>query len=150
MQIYKQMESGTHGRVWHTDQTNNIAFSFLINANCKVEQIEGITIEIANTIIERFKVLYNIKLEIKYPNDIVVKGKKIGGILTETKTQGEFVRNIVIGIGINTNQEKFTKEIEETASSIKKEFGIQVENMEVINKFCELFEAKIIKNYNLY
>ena len=150
MQIYKQMESGTHGRVWHTDQTNNIAFSFLINANCKVEQIEGITIEIANTILETFKVLYNIKLEIKYPNDIVVKGKKIGGILTETKTQGEFVRNIVIGIGINTNQEKFTKEIEETASSIKKEFGIQVENMEVINKFCELFEAKIIKNYNLY
>ena len=144
------MESGTHGRVWHTDQTNNIAFSFLINANCKVEQIEGITIEIANTILETFKVLYNIKLEIKYPNDIVVKGKKIGGILTETKTQGEFVRNIVIGIGINTNQEKFTKEIEETASSIKKEFGIQVENMEVINKFCELFEAKIIKNYNLY
>ncbi len=150
MQIYKQMESGTHGRVWHTDQTNNIAFSFLINANCKVEQIEGITIEIANTILETFKVLYNIKLEIKYPNDIVVKGKKIGGILTETKTQGEFVRNIVIGIGINTNQEKFTKEIEEIASSIKKEFGIQVENMEVINKFCELFEAKIIKNYNLY
>lgn len=150
MQIYKQMENGTHGRVWHTDQTNNIAFSFLINANCKVEQIEGITIEIANTIIETFKKLYNIKLEIKYPNDIVVKGKKIGGILTETKTQGEFVRNIVIGIGINTNQEKFTKEIEETASSIKNEFGLNVKNMEVINKFCELFEAKIIKNYNLY
>lgn len=150
MQIYKQMESGTHGRVWHTDQTNNIAFSFLINANCKVEQIEGITIEIANTILETFKVLYNIKLEIKYPNDIVVKGKKIGGILTETKTQGEFVRNIVIGIGINTNQEKFTKEIEETASSIKNEFGLNVKNMEVINKFCELFETKIIKNYNLY
>ena len=134
------MENGTHGRVWHTDQTNNIAFSFLINANCKVEQIEGITIEIANTIIETFKKLYNIKLEIKYPNDIVVKGKKIGGILTETRLNGENVKDLVIGIGINTVKKEFEDDIKDLATSIYKEYKIKVDNLRVITEFCNRFE----------
>ena len=143
------MESGTHGRVWHTDETNNIAFSFFLKLNCNIEAIQNITVEIAEIILETFKQLYGIKLEIKHPNDIVFSNKKVGGILTETKLQGELVKSIVIGIGINTNQEKFAKELEEIATSIKKEFGIQVENAKVIEKFCELFEEKQLINYNL-
>lgn len=139
------MESGTHGRIWHTDEENNIAFSFYIKTDCKVREIEGITIEIAKTILEVFKKLYKINLEIKQPNDIVFNGKKIGGILTETKLQGENVKCLVIGIGINTNQEKFAKEIKTIASSIKKEFNIKIDNEKVIKRFCELFENKIIE-----
>ena len=119
------MESGTHGRIWHTDEENNIAFSFYIKTNCKAKEIEGSTIEIAKTILEVFEEIYKIKLQIKDPNDIVFNGKKIGGILTETKLQGEYVKCIVIGIGINTNQEKFAEEIQTIASSIKKEFNIK-------------------------
>lgn len=92
------MESGTHGRKWHTDEKNNIAFSFVIEANCRIEQLEGMTIEIAETMVEVFRKLYQISLEIKFPNDIVYKGKKLGGILTETKLNGEFVKYVVIGI----------------------------------------------------
>ena len=82
------MESGTHGRVWHTDEANNIAFSFFLQLNCKIEEIQNITIEIAEVILETFKQLYEIQLQIKDPNDIVFANKKIGGILTETKLQG--------------------------------------------------------------
>ena len=115
---------GTHGRIWHTDEQNNIAFSFFINTNCKVSLIDGITIEVAETILEVFKNLYNIELEIKVPNDIVHNKKKIGGILCQTKLNGELVKYIVIGIGLNTNKKHFTEDIENIASSIKKEFGI--------------------------
>lgn len=137
--------TGTHGRTWYTDTKNNIAFSFFIETNCKPEKIKGLTIEIAETIIEVLKELYHITLDIKYPNDIVYQNKKIGGILTETKIQKELVKCIVIGIGINTNQEKFVGEIKNIASSIKKEFGIEVENSIIIAKFCELFERKLIQ-----
>lgn len=92
------MESGTHGRKWHTDEKNNIAFSFIIKTNCKIEKLEGMTFEIAETIVEVFEKMYQISLGIKSPNDIVYKGKKIGGILTETKLKGEFVKYIVVGI----------------------------------------------------
>lgn len=138
---------GTHGRTWYTEVKNNIALSFYIETKCKVEDIKRMSIDIAKIMIEVFKELYNITLEIKNPNDIVFKGKKIGGILTETKVQNEEVKCIVVGIGMNTNQEKFNNDIENIASSVKKEFGISIDNNLVISKFCEFFEKKFIYIY---
>lgn len=136
---------GTHGRVWHTDEQNNIAFSFFFEANCNIDLLEGITIEVAEVILEVFKKLYNIELQIKKPNDIVFNNKKIGGILSETKLKGKNVKYVVIGIGLNTNKEHFSEDIKSLASSIKKDFGIIVDNEKIINEFCYLFEKKIIK-----
>lgn len=76
--------------------------------------------------------------------------KKIGGILTQTKLQGEKVKSIVIGIGINTNQEEMEEEIEKIATSIRKEFEIEIDNRKIICEFCNEFEKKIksrIKDY---
>ena len=43
---------GTHGRVWHTDEEKNIAFSFFIELNCNIKKIEGVTIDIAEIILD--------------------------------------------------------------------------------------------------
>lgn len=107
------------------------------------------TIEIAETVIETFQKVYDIQLEIKKPNDIVKNGKKIGGILTETKLNGNLVKEIVVGIGINTNQEKFNKDINDIASSIQNEFGTIVDNSKIITEFCNLFEKKLIKRIGI-
>lgn len=150
MQKNKQLENGTHGRKWYTSRKGNLAFSFFIEANCKIEKLEGITIEIAEVILDVFKRVYNINLKIKKPNDIVFNNKKIGGILTQTKLQGEKVKSIVIGIGINTNQEEMEEEIEKIATSIRKEFEIEIDNRKIICEFCNEFEKKIksrIKDY---
>lgn len=92
------MGNGTHGRKWYTDEENNLAFSFLVEANCEIERLEGLTLEIAKTMLEVFQKLYHVSLSIKSPNDLMYQGKKIGGILTETKLQGKIVKYIVIGI----------------------------------------------------
>lgn len=136
---------GTHGRVWHTDQANNIAFSFLIRPDCNIKRLDGLTIEIARIIIQIFKEKYNINLNIKEPNDIVYNNKKIGGILTETKIVKEKVKALAVGIGMNTMQEKFSKEIDNIASSIKNEFKIIVDTGSFIETFCEKFEKEIIE-----
>ena len=134
---------GTHGRVWHTDEKNNIAFSFYLNLNVEIEKLDGVTLEIAEIIRSIFEKEYNILLEIKKPNDIVYNQKKIGGILTETKLVGECVRDLVAGIGINTNQTEFADEIHDIATSIKNEFGFSVDNGKIISEFCNLFEKKV-------
>jgi len=136
---------GTHGRVWYTDESNNVAFSFYIKTDINVGAMDGLTYEIAEDIVEVFKSLYGIVLEIKMPNDIVFNNKKIGGILTETKIVGESVNHLVIGIGVNTNQTKFICEIKDIASSIKNEFGISIDNMKFINKFLDIFGEKFKK-----
>lgn len=140
---------GTHGRIWHTDEENNIAFSFFIEANCNIKKLQGMTLEIAQTILEVFKTMYNIELSIKLPNDIIYNGKKIGGILTETKLIGEEVKYIVIGIGINTSKTKFEEDLKNIATSIINEFNVKVDVQEFIIEFCKLFEIKLIKRLDI-
>ncbi len=134
---------GTHGRVWHTDEANNIAFSFFIKMNCNIRKLDGLTIEIANIIVAIFKEQYGINLQVKEPNDIVFNNKKIGGILTQTKLVNVKVKYLVVGIGINTKKEKFTDDIKTIATSIKKEFGIEVDTKKFIVEFCNRFEEEI-------
>ena len=136
---------GTHGRIWHTDEAENIAFSFYIKTNCNIKKLDGLTLEIANIIVQIFKEKYNINLQIKEPNDIIFNNKKLGGILTETKIVSEVVKYIVVGIGINTNKQNFTEDIKTLATSIKKEFNIQVNTQDFIVEFCNRFEKEIIK-----
>ena len=139
------MVFGTHGRKWIIEEEGNITFSFFVETNCKIEKLEGLTLKIAEIILEIFKKLYNIKLSIKLPNDIVYNGKKIGGILTVSKSQEDIIKYLVIGIGVNTNGQDFNKEIKDIASSIKNEFNIEVDNQKVVSEFCNLFEEEIIR-----
>ena len=121
---------GTHGRTWYTTQKGNIAFSIGLELNKSINKLNNLTIEMAEIILEVFENLYQIKLQIKHPNDIMINNQKVGGILTETKLQGEIVKYLVIGIGINTNNE-------EISTSIKKEFGIEIDNSKVIEEICQ-------------
>lgn len=136
---------GTHERVWHTDEKGNIAFSFFIQADCDIQSLDGITKEIANIIVDILKRKYNITLSVKEPNDIVYNNKKIGGILTQTRVICEKAKYLVIGIGINTIKENFTNDIKTKATSIKKEFNIDVNVREFIAEFCNIFENVILE-----
>lgn len=129
---------GTHGRKWYTSQKGNIAFSIGLALNVPINKLDNLTLEIAETIVEVFDNLYKIKLQIKLPNDIMINNQKVGGILTETKLQGEIVKYLNLGVGINTNQE-------EISTSIKKEFNMPINNSKVIEEFCKIFEENMAK-----
>ena len=127
---------GTHGRIWYTTQKGNIAFSIGLELNKSINKLNNLTIEIAEIILDVFENLYQIKLQIKHPNDIMINNQKVGGILTETILQGEIVKYLAIGIGINTNNE-------EISTSIKREFGIEIDNSKIINGICQRIGEKL-------
>ena len=139
---------GTHGRIWHTDESKNIAFSFFVETNCKSNLLDGITIEIADILIKIFKEKYNVNLKIKEPNDIFYSNKKIGGILTESKVNSGIVKFLVIGIGLNTNKTKFTEDIQNIATSLKKEYNKEFNREEIISSFFNTFENEYKKLIN--
>ena len=112
--------------------------------DCNIRKIEGLTTKIAEIIVNILK-SYDIIVRIKEPNDIILNDKKLGGILTETKVIEEQVKCLVIGIGLNINQEEFAHEIIDIATSIKKEMGKEIEAKEFIVEFCNRFEKEIIK-----
>jgi len=135
---------GTHGRTWISTK-NNITFSFYYELNCNVKNVEGLTVEIAEIILEILKQAYGIQLEIKLPNDIYYQGKKLGGILTEAKIVGDTVKYIVVGIGLNNSQLEFDDELKDIATSVNKEFGVEIDVTKFIEMFCNRFEKSIMR-----
>lgn len=135
---------GTHSRKWYTGKGQNLAFTFVLYPESKIRDFERFTFMIAQTMLETIQILYNINLQIKIPNDIVFNGKKIGGILTESVSNGEIVKKIFIGIGFNVNQEYFPGNLSEIATSLKIEFGGEYDREEILKKFLELFEEKYL------
>lgn len=134
---------GTHGRVWHTEKNNNIAFSTVLFPNCDISKLDNLTYDIAEILVEIFKKMYQIDIDIKLPNDLIINNKKVGGILTETKLQGNRVKDLVIGIGINTNQNEVSEEIKDISTSIKNEFNIDIDNYLIISEFCNMLEKRL-------
>lgn len=77
---------------------------------------------------------------IKWPNDIVMNGKKVCGILTEMSAQFDYVNHIVIGIGINVHNESFPEEISHMATSLYLETKEHVNRAALIEEIWEQFE----------
>lgn len=136
---------GTKGRTWYTSKDKNLTFSFLLKPKCNVKNIENLTIMIAEAVIKVIKEMYGYELSIKYPNDIMLNGRKLGGILTEASILKTEVEQIVVGIGLNVNEDKFCKEIENIATSLKKECGKTFEKYEILENLLNEFEKIYMK-----
>lgn len=134
---------GTHGRVWHNEKSGDISFSFAIQTDTCVDNLDGMTIEIAEIFKKIFE-KYGVNIQIKLPNDLYLNGKKMGGILCQTKLTRETVKYLVIGIGININKMIFSEDIKDIATSVRKEIpNINLDNLDIVAEFCNIFEEKI-------
>lgn len=138
---------GTKGRKWHTGESKNIAMTIIKHPKCKIENLEGLTTKIAEVIQQTIKGMYGYELQIKIPNDLILNGKKICGILTEVHTQGEKIEYLLISIGFNVNEENFTEELKEIATSLKteykKEFSREDIIINIVNKINFLIDIKL-------
>lgn len=119
---YQVAGKGTQGRVWDSEPEANILLSMLVFPKNTMEEMKHITYQIAQMVQAAIQDLYGISLEIKEPNDLLLHGKKICGILTESKVQANKINYLVIGIGFNVNQVAFPEKLAEIATSLKREY----------------------------
>lgn len=91
---------------------------------------------------------YGLKPEIKWPNDVLINGKKIAGILSETVMQGNNFKGLVLGFGINISakQEDVQKVVDKQATSLSIELGKQVDGTEFLKRLINLF----FQDYNKF
>lgn len=136
---------GTKGNIWYTEKGKNLTFTIVLYPTCSIQNLSSLTLVIAECMTKTIFQLYGYKLEIKKPNDIMYHGKKLGGILTECATIGNTISYLLIGIGLNINQEMFEREIEEIATSLKKEFQQSFNREEILMEFCKIFEEEYEK-----
>ena len=96
---------GQRGRKWVFQNGKSVAFSFFSNHNIDSNKIGYLPI-LSGLAVSNALTKLNVSSQLKWPNDIIVNGKKIGGILCESTIRKKSSRNIVIGIGMNINQEE--------------------------------------------
>lgn len=134
---------GRRGRAWN-DDSKSLVFSLLLKENIDPDRIEllpllsGIAISLT---------LDDLKIEskIKWPNDVLIQGKKCCGILLEAMTE-DSVKAIIIGIGINLNDKEFPDEIKDKAISLAMVSKREYDSKRVLTLFLEHFD----KLYSMY
>lgn len=131
---------GRLGRSWSSPDGDGIWMSFLLRPKIKPNAASMLTLIIALAVRKALYEVSGLDTLIKWPNDIVVNGKKLCGILTEMSTTTNDINYVAAGVGINVNTEKFPKEINNTATSIRIECGRQILRETLIEKFGEIFE----------
>ena len=133
---------GRRGRNWFSPPGGGIYCSLILRPTMQPGETPRITLMTAVVLAETLIFLMKLKLRIKWPNDILVNGKKLAGILTEISTEMDAVNYIVVGLGLNVNTrfENFPKEIKKTATSILIETGNRTPRIKLIQNYLKLYE----------
>ena len=153
---------GRRGRVWTSPAGVGIWMSMLLRPQIDPMAASMLTLVMALSTRRGIEKATGLKSEIKWPNDLVLNKKKICGILTEMSAQLDYINHVVIGIGINVQNQSFPKEIEQVATSILMETGQHVNRAELIEAVLEQFEryyeifletedlSVLVKEYNAH
>lgn len=131
---------GRRGRSWESPAGESIYMSLLLRPELPPVKAPMLTLVMALAVARAIREQTGAEALIKWPNDIVVQGRKICGILTEMSTEMTWINYVVIGIGINVNQNEFPEELKDCASSLKMETGRRFRRSHLIAAVMEHFE----------
>ncbi|WP_079509531.1 biotin--[acetyl-CoA-carboxylase] ligase [Mesobacillus jeotgali] len=139
---------GRMDRKWHSPKYTGIWMSILLRPKIPIPKAPQLTLITAVGVVQAIEEVTGLLPEIKWPNDIMINGKKITGILTELQAESDRINSVIIGIGINVNsaEEDFPEEIKQVASSLAIETGREIDREQLIRTILE----KLEKLYLLY
>jgi BirA family biotin operon repressor/biotin-[acetyl-CoA-carboxylase] ligase len=132
---------GRAGRIWHSERGAGLYFTVLLRPRLSPAQAPLLTMLAGVSAHSAIQALTGLVPELKWPNDLLLEGRKVGGILTEMHAEPNAVRFVIVGIGINVNQEKFPAEISAIATSLRKESGRMTYRLELLVRLLAQFES---------
>jgi BirA family biotin operon repressor/biotin-[acetyl-CoA-carboxylase] ligase len=149
---------GRLGRSWE-DNGDNVCMSYLFKPDISPLEAPQLTLVSGLALAEALREITGLELGIKWPNDIVVGGKKLSGILTEMSAEMDHINYVVVGIGVNVNCVNFDGELKDKATSLAIELGHSLKRSEVIkgcaekifeyyDRFCKYGFTDFVDEYN--
>ena len=131
---------GRQGRVWHSPPGAALFFSVVLRPPLPPMKVPPLTLAAGVALAEtaaRFEVMPSLK----WPNDLLVDGRKAAGILTESACQGGRLEHVIVGIGVNLNVDQFPPELAEIATSLHRARGRTIDRSELAAVLCERLEV---------
>jgi len=131
---------GRAGRNWHSERAAGIYVTLLLRPKISPVQAPLLTMMAGLSAYTAIQAQTGLQPDVKWPNDLMLNGKKVGGILTEMHSEPTAVRFVIVGIGINVNQEKFPGELSGIATSLRAETGKTHSRLELLARLLREFE----------
>lgn len=131
---------GRRGRDWSSPAGVNAYFTLLLRPEYGSDCAPMVTLVMALAVAEGIRAVCGAAAGIKWPNDIVVDGRKVCGILTEMSVERGVIRHVVVGAGINVNRQSFLPEIAETALSLEQACGKRISRAALVADVMKAFE----------
>ena len=132
---------GRGGRAWHSERATGIYVTLLLRPKLAPVQAPLLTMMAGLSAHSAVQALTGLEVDLKWPNDLLVRGRKLGGILTEMHAEPGQIRFVIVGIGLNVNQEKFPGELANLATSLRAETGKPQSRMELLVRLLHEFET---------
>lgn len=136
---------GRRGRVWESPKGSSIYMTLLMRPDILPQRASMLTLVMGLSVAQAVQKILDSekctqKVQIKWPNDVVLNRKKLVGILTEMSAQIDYIEYLVIGMGINVNTGEFPEELQDKATSLQAELGHSVNRAELIAQIMKRFE----------
>lgn len=136
---------GRSGRSWHSRPGENLTFSLVLKPYflppaSQFQLSEALALGIADYV----GAISGVPALVKWPNDVLLKGGKVAGILLESSIQGEKIRHIIAGIGLNVNQKDFPPDVQ-GAVSLSMITGKEYETESCLQALCSTLESRYLQ-----
>ncbi len=134
---------GRLGRKWLSPSGQGLWFSLLLRPDLRPQQATQLTVVAATALRRAIHAQTGLEPAIKWPNDILVGGRKVAGILTELSAELDHIKHVVLGIGVdvNLNASALPAEIRKLATSLKAELGRPVSRPELATTILRELDA---------
>ncbi len=141
---YQTVGRGRGGRIWIAPRGQALLFSFILLPGRDVSSPHFLAITVAVALCDALRSHLGLKPEVKWPNDVLLNGKKVCGILTEIVKSSEGEPGVVIGVGLNVNQQAyaFRGKLSRTATSLRIESRKLIPRIPLLSAIMRHFEDK--------
>jgi len=132
---------GRLSRKWASPR-GGIWLSTILRPKLSAKDIPKLTLMTSLAVAQTISQLFNLKTEVKWPNDVLINARKVCGILTEANTRGDTTNFVVVGIGINANIEldSLPKQVRKNATSLKHELKREIDREHFLRVLLEKME----------
>lgn len=132
---------GRLGRSWYSEKASGIYLSLILRPQLAVQQAPLLTLVAGLAARDAVVEATGLDVDIRWPNDLLVGGKKFCGILTEMQAEADRVRHVVVGIGVNVNHTKIPAELEAIATSLNLAGGRPCSRLELVAGLLRAFDG---------
>lgn len=132
---------GRAGRAWISERSAGIYMSVLLRPTLTPAQAPMLTMAAGLAARDAIAAVPGTEVDIRWPNDVLIGGRKVCGILTEMHAEPDRIKFVVVGIGVNVNQSRMPEEIEKIATSVRMATGKAESRIEIAVRLVRGFEG---------